>query len=128
MILTGELPEPEHVPAFITTLAGLLVLRGVFWKVINNSTVPVAPGGTTNLYSMLTTTYLPSWLGYALAAAVVAILGLAALRFRKSRRQHGFPVEEGEAAFMRWFIAAQAVFFYIVAVALTRNPLPWAVA
>jgi D-xylose transport system permease protein len=123
--LMGRIIVQEHVPAFITTLAGLLVLRGVFWKVINNSTIPVAPGGTTNLYSMLTTTYLPSWLGYALATVVSVVLGLAALRHRQNRRHYGFPVEQGEAAFMHWFIAAQAVFLFVIITNQFRGvPLP----
>ena len=41
-------------------------------------------------------------------------LGTAALKHGKTRR----------ARIAAW-LAAQAVFFYIVAVALTRDPLPW---
>ncbi len=54
-----------------------------------------------------------------LTAKVLALfayigLGIVAFRFARKRRMR----------FIAW-LAAQAVFIYIVAVALTRNPLPW---
>ena len=55
-----------------------------------------------------------AWLTAKLAALLVYIgLGMVALRFGTTRR----------ARIAAW-LAAQMVFFYIVAVALTRNPLP----
>lgn len=57
-----------------------------------------------------------AWLTAKLAALVVYIgLGTVALKRGKTQR----------VRIAAW-LAAQAVFFYIVAVALTRNPLPWA--
>ena len=56
-----------------------------------------------------------AWLTAKLVALVVYIgLGTVALKRGKTRR----------ARIVAWLVA-QAVFFYIVAVALTRNPLPW---
>ena len=40
----GTLIVREGIPAFIITLGGLLVFRGLFWLVIGNRTVPVGPG------------------------------------------------------------------------------------
>src|SRR5512134_2551823 len=54
----GALIAVERVPAFIITLGGLLVFRGLQWLTIENQTVPVAEGGSQNLYSALTTFYL----------------------------------------------------------------------
>lgn len=70
----GWLIVRERVPAFIITLGGLLVFKGLFWLVIHNSTVPVAPGGQTNLYAALTTWYLPKAAGWALLLAAWALL------------------------------------------------------
>jgi D-xylose transport system permease protein len=75
----------ERVPAFIITLGGLLVFKGVHWLVISSETVPVAPGGEQNLYALLTTFYLPSTLGYALAALGIVAIGLAMLRGHRRR-------------------------------------------
>ncbi len=94
----GNVIVRQKVPAFIITLGGLLIFKGLFWLVIHNSTIPIVQGGRANLYSLLTTYYLPPVLGYALAAAVVAFLVVAQLRSRKARREHGFAVEDARDA------------------------------
>ena len=56
-----------------------------------------------------------AWLTAKLAALLVYIgLGTVALKRGKTQRTR-----------IAAWLAAQAVFFYIAAVALTRNPLPW---
>ena len=56
-----------------------------------------------------------AWLTAKLAALLVYIgLGTVALKRGKTQRMR----------IAAWLVA-QAVFFYIIAVALTRNPLPW---
>src|SRR6266851_3776924 len=42
----GNLIVRQKIPAFIITLGGLLIFKGLFWLVIRNSTILVAPGGT----------------------------------------------------------------------------------
>lgn len=60
--------------------------------------------------------FATDWLTAKLLALIVYIaLGMVALRFARTRRTR-----------LTAWLAAQAVFFYIVAVAVTRNPLPWA--
>ncbi len=54
-----------RVQAFVITLGGLLVFKGLFWLVIQSSTVPVVGPGSSNLYADLTTSYLPSSWGLA---------------------------------------------------------------
>lgn len=59
--------------------------------------------------------FVAGWLTAKLLALVCYIgLGMIALKRGKTHR----------ARIAAW-LAAQAVFFYIVAVAVTRNPLPW---
>jgi D-xylose transport system permease protein len=82
----GSLVVRQKIPAFIITLGGLLVFKGLFWLVIHNSTIPIVEGGKANLYSVLTTFYLPPVAGYALAALVVAFLIFGKLRSRQARR------------------------------------------
>jgi uncharacterized membrane protein SirB2 len=56
-----------------------------------------------------------AWLTAKVAGLLVYVgLGMVALKLGRTHR----------ARIAAW-LAAQAVFFYIVAVALTRNPLPW---
>lgn len=115
----------ERMPAFIVTLGALLIFKGLFWLVIDNATVPVAPGGQSNLYSLLTTYYLPVQLGWLLAAGLVLALVFTTLSARKRRLAHGFAVEDKERAFMRLFITAQAIALFVLVTGQFRGiPLP----
>ena len=82
----GALIVVQRVPAFIITLGGLLVFKGLHWLTIRNQTVPIVEGGGTNAYSLLTTYYLPPLAGYVLAAIVIIAMVAGALRARARRR------------------------------------------
>ncbi|WP_395742890.1 sugar ABC transporter permease [Prosthecobacter sp.] len=115
----------ERMPSFIVTLGALLIFKGAFWRVIDNATVPVAPGGQSNLYSLLTTYYLPAPWGWLLAALLVLALILTTLGARKRRMEHGFAVDSKEMAFLRLFIAAQAIALFVLVTGQFRGiPLP----
>src|ERR1044071_3461943 len=60
--LMGALIVKQRIPSFIITLGGLLIFKGLFWLVIQNSTIPVSRG-EDNLFSILTTNYLPKGAG-----------------------------------------------------------------
>ncbi len=109
----GWIIMKERVPAFIITLGGLLVFKGVHWLVIKSETVAVAPGNQQNLYSALTTFYLPQALGVALAVLCIAALGLAMLRTHRLRTSRGF-ASDGEMVFLRWFLASQVVGLFVL--------------
>lgn len=109
----GWIIMKERVPAFIITLGGLLVFKGVHWLVIESETVAVAPGNQQNLYSALTTFYLPQALGVALAVLCIAALGLAMLRTHRLRTSRGF-ASDGEMVFLRWFLASQVVGLFVL--------------
>lgn len=104
----GALIVREKIPSFIITLGGLLVFKGVHWLVIGSETVPVVRGGESNLYSILTTWYVPPLWGLVLAALLASLLGLAAWRNHRRRRAHALS-GDGEAVFLRWFVIAQAL-------------------
>ena len=110
----GWLIISQRVPSFIITLAGLLVFKGLFWLVISNATVPIVSAGQTSLYSLLTTYYLPPLLGLGLAAALSALLGFLKLRERAQRTACGFINDPAAVAFIKWFIAAQLLFLFVV--------------
>ena len=110
----GNLVVRQKMPAFIITLGGLLIFKGLFWLVIHNSTIPIVQGGRANLYSVLTTFYLPPIAGYALAALIVVALIVGKLRARKARQAYGFAVEDGELVFLKLFLAAQLIFLFVV--------------
>jgi D-xylose transport system permease protein len=121
----GALIVRERIPAFIITLGGLLVFKGLFWLVIQSHTVPIVVGGGANLYSLLTTYYLPPVAGYALATGVVLTLGFLHWRSRANRRAHDLPTEDGELGFLKLFIATQLVFLFVVVTNQFKGvPLP----
>ncbi len=111
----GWLIVRERIPAFIITLAGLLVFKGLFWLIIRNTTVPiVGAGDQTSLYTLLTTYFLPAPAGLALAAALAALLGYLKIRERAQRVACGFVVEDAAVAFVKWFLAAQVLFLFVI--------------
>src|SRR5438128_2586941 len=121
----GNLIVRQKIPAFIITLGGLLIFKGLFWLVIHNSTIPIVQGGRANLYSVLTTFYLPPIVGYALAAVIIGFLIFAQLRSRKARKEYGFSVEDREVVFLKLFLAAQLIFLFVVVTNKFRGiPLP----
>jgi D-xylose transport system permease protein len=103
----------ERVPAFIITLGGLLVFKGAHWLVIKSETVPVAPGGEENLYSRLTTYFVPGGLGYVLAALGIGAIGYFAWRDHARRSARDLP-RDGELSFLRWFLASQVLFLFVL--------------
>lgn len=123
--LMGSVVVREKMPSFIITLGGLLVFKGLFWLVIQNRTVPVSEGGTSNLYSLLTTYYLPKPLGYLLAAACAGAWAWLKVEDRNQRQRNGLEVEEVEILFLELFIAAQLIFLFAIVTNQFRGiPLP----
>lgn len=105
----GALIVRERIPAFIITLGGLLVFKGLHWLVIRNRTVPVVAGGGENLYSRLTTYYVPPAFGWVLAALVAGAWVAVKLAGRRRRRAFGLDVDDGELTFLALFVAAQVI-------------------
>jgi D-xylose transport system permease protein len=110
----GALIAIERIPAFIMTLGGLLVFRGLHWLVIENQTVPVVAGGGENLYSQLTTYFLSPAAGFGLAALTVAAITASTLHARRRRQAHGFAVDDGEITFLKLFVLAQLVLLAVI--------------
>lgn len=87
----GMLIVRQRIPAFIVTLGGMLVFRGLFWLTIENSTVPVKVGGQDNLLSRLTTATLTVPQGLALATVLFAVFVFLQWRGRSRRQVLGLP-------------------------------------
>ena len=104
----------QRIQAFIITLGGLLAFKGLFWLVIQSSTVPVVSSTGPNLYSVLTTWYLPpSW---GLFAMLPVGLGLAGARLidRRTRIRASLPCESKEISFLRVFVTLQAILLVVL--------------
>ncbi|MCH2174772.1 MAG: ATPase [Lentisphaeria bacterium] len=110
----GTLIVKARVPSFIITLGGLLIFKGLHWMVIENATVPVAPGGQANLYSLLTTWDFPRIGSWILVGVVAFALTVQAIKKRKSQQTHGFKVEDGTTAFLKVFVAIQGLILLVI--------------
>jgi D-xylose transport system permease protein len=108
--LMGTLIVRQRIPSFIITLGGLLIFKGLFWLVIQNSTVPVSRGDQDNAYSLLTTYYLPDHVGLILAAVVMGLLALLAWSSRAARAAHGLPVRSPIQETLIWFAITVGIF------------------
>ncbi|MEO7600249.1 MAG: ATPase [Opitutus sp.] len=115
--LMGTLIVKQRIPSFIITLGGLLIFKGLFWLVIQNSTIPVSRGDEENLYSLLTTYYLPANIGLIVAGALAAVLGWLQWRARSARLQHQLPTSSVALPLGKWAATTVA----LVAVAVVCN-------
>ena len=110
----GSLIVVQRVPAFIITLGGLLVFKGLHWLTIRNQTVPIVEGGGTNTYSLLTTYYLLPVAGYVLAAIVIIAMVAGTLRARARRRNYGLEADDRETTFLKLFALAQLLLLVLL--------------
>lgn len=117
----GSLIVLARIPAFIITLGGLLVFKGLFWLVIESHTVPVVSGGGTNLYSQITTFYLTPFAGLMMAGIIMATVALLAVLARRDRHRYGLPVASGELTFLQLFLCAQIVFLFVLVLNQSRG-------
>ena len=121
----GALIIRQRIPAFIITLGGLLIFKGAFWLVIGSHTIPVVAGGSSNLYSLLTTFFLSPAASAVLATLVFAGLVILNLRARRRRATLGFAVDDAEVAFLKLFVTAQGLLLFVLTVNQFRGiPLP----
>lgn len=115
--LMGSLIVKQRIPSFIITLGGLLIFKGLFWLVIQNSTIPVSRGDEDNLYSLLTTYYLSNNAGLIVALGLSLVLGWLQLGARSARRGHGLSVAPLPVDLAKWVATTAA----LVGVAIICN-------
>ncbi len=109
MLMDGDGPliVRTGIPAFIVTLGGLLVFRGLFWLTIRNSTVPVTQEGSR--------TCTRSWPLDLSRSAGLTWRPCSPARCWSDLASPAYPVrwwarfETAEAAFLKVFVAAEAV-------------------
>ncbi|OEH93822.1 sugar ABC transporter permease [Bacillus solimangrovi] len=76
------------VPAFIVTLAGMLIFRGILTGITNSRTVaPLSPG-----LKVLGQGYIPALVGLIIAGIAVCLTIFFMTKKRKDRIKYGFPV------------------------------------
>jgi len=81
----GALVAYANIPAFIVTLGGLLVWRGVIKGVSKGNTIPVELPG----FKAIGQCYLHPIAGYAMAVVIVAAIVLLTVRRNRARQRYG---------------------------------------
>jgi len=122
------------IPAFIVTLAGMLLFRAVNYKVLDNQRVGPIPNEIQTLANGFTEGYLGNiGLGalggadlFSLLVGIVAVglLALAQWRSRSGRLKYGQVVEPMWQFVAKIAVAAVVVMFIVVQLARSKN-LPW---
>jgi len=109
------------IQAFIITLGGLLIFKGLFWLVIRSSTVPVMGGEQANLYSLLTTWYVPERASFSGLAVVAAVITWVTLKDRGIRKASGLPVDSTELVVLKTLVTIQTLLLAILICNLYRG-------
>ncbi len=137
----GTLIVRGRIQAFIVTLGGMLIFKGLFWRVIESRTIsvsgisrgkvwPLDVGGAhlevpQDWLRRLSAEFLEPRTGLVLAATLSLLLLLASARAWARRRALKMPGDDGELVFLKWFIVSQLLFLgVLVANEYKGIPLP----
>jgi putative multiple sugar transport system permease protein len=122
------------IPAFIVTLAGMLLFRAVNYMVLDNQRVGPIPNEVQTLANGFTEGYLGNvglgalggadLLSLLVGVVAVGLLALAQWRSRSGRLKYGQVVEPLWQFVAKIAVAAVVVMFIVVQLARSKN-LPW---
>jgi D-xylose transport system permease protein len=102
------------VPAFIATLGGMLIFRGILVGISKGQTVAPLEGG----FRSLSNSYLPYSIGYILAAVGVVLLIFFTIRNRKKRASLGLSITSGFIDYGK--VAVYSAFIFGIVYMLNR--------
>ncbi|MCL6585967.1 MAG: sugar ABC transporter permease [Anoxybacillus sp.] len=87
-MLQGWLVAYRAIPAFIVTLGGMMIFRGVLMGITKSTTIPISDAS----FIALGSAYFTSGFGLVLAIVAIAAVVWMTWKKRKSRLQYGFTV------------------------------------
>jgi D-xylose transport system permease protein len=105
----GKLITSQQLPAFIITLGGLLIFKGLFWKIIDNQTVPVTVGDQENLLSLIITYDFSTTMSFLIFTLVALSLFFGMIRSRNLKRELNFENAPFENDFLKVFVIIQVL-------------------
>lgn len=139
--LMGTLIVRGRIQAFIVTLGGMLIFKGLFWKVIDSRTIPVSGPTQGKIWTVtaggqsldvpqdwmrrLTTEYVDARTGLIVAAIVVALMFIFRLAGWARRKRLSIEGDDFEHTFVKWLIASQIIFILVLVANQYKGiPLP----
>ena len=108
-VVQGTLVAYANIPAFIVTLGGLLVWRGVIKGISKGQTIPLE----LSAFKSIGQCYVAPLAGYIIAAVACAAIIWLALRRNSARRRHGFATDSPAALAARIVIPSAIVVGFI---------------
>ena len=87
-LLQGWLVAYRAIPAFIVTLGGMMVFRGLLMAITNSTTISISDPN----FVAIGNAYFTNAFGTILAIIVIVALAVSMFRKRKSRQKYGFEV------------------------------------
>lgn len=105
----GALVAYANIPAFIVTLGGLLVWRGVIKGISKGQTIPLELPG----FKAIGQCYIAPVAGYIIAAVAVGAITWLAVRRNSARHRHGFKTENTFALVARIIVPSAIVVGFI---------------
>ncbi|MGX6444309.1 sugar ABC transporter permease [Neobacillus sp. K501] len=87
-LLQGWFVAYRAVPAFIVTLGGMMVFRGILLGVTNSTTISISDP----VFVALGNAYFSRGFGVILALIVLVFMTMSVIKKRKSRKKYGFEV------------------------------------
>jgi D-xylose transport system permease protein len=108
-MLQGSIIAYLRVPAFIVTLGGMWVFKGLLLIVTEGKTIPA----NQPVFSQIAQGYLPPLVGWVLAAVVVAALFYSMLSGRRRKRRYGFELNPLYMDLLKTILFAGVVVGYV---------------
>ncbi|RKT31681.1 putative multiple sugar transport system permease protein [Microbacterium sp. AG1240] len=110
------------IPAFIVTLAGMLVFRGLALVLLTGGTISGLPAEFNAIGSgTLPTTGTPDLITFAIAALAAVALVVQQVRTRATLRRLGLPRERAVSAWIKVGIAVAAIMYVAYLLAYNRG-------
>lgn len=107
----GTLTAYANVPAFIVTLGGLLIWRGIIKGVSRGSTIPVE----LRSFKFIGQGYVAPIAGIVIAVVAVAIIVLINVRRIRSRSRHGLAAQSAMNTVLRIVVPSLVIVGFILA-------------
>jgi D-xylose transport system permease protein len=110
-VLQGYIIAYLNIPAFIVTLGGLFIMRGGILIITEGKTI-----AANQLYFReIAQGYLPSWVGWVIAALIVVFLFVNMFRNRARKQQYGFELSSlGLDIFSTSFMSVLVLLYVLV--------------
>lgn len=109
-LVQGWLVAYKMIPAFIVTLGGMMVFRGVLMGVTESMTIPVSDP----VLGLLGNAYFAQGFGIVLGLLAVTLLLWTAYNKRRSRQKYGFEVQPLSVDVIKISILALLVVSFVV--------------